>query len=132
MDKHTEHQGQLSLHDRVIVGIEHSVKENTIIFRLDKNQSLQFNGVLLFKSESYFIKGKGCISSSGLRIVFTTIREKSYLINEVNNRFRPDNTAKWGEEDEENWGIRSYKPLHFNLYCIDWDFDVVAAGCELY
>lgn len=113
------------LHDATIIELKHSIIERNLTMILDDGKVLSFLGLTIFRSESYFIKD--FISSDKLYICECEISHKSWLINQALSQLKPDGQKKWGDTDLKDFGIRKFDLIHINLYCVDWEFDIV---CE--
>lgn len=111
----------VKLHDAQIKKIEHLIDSPIIIFYLDKNKKIYFKNVVHFRSDNFFnLKN---LSSNNLYINYIEIKNDSWLIEEIKKQFKPNKEKKWGDND--TFFYRNHTLTHVNLYCNDWEFDVV-------
>jgi hypothetical protein len=111
------------LHDRKIISISHEVSSPVVKIFLNNDQIFRIAEVVIFRSESYL--NKGVISADGVYISGCSIQKESWLIKACIEREKPDGAKKWGDRDRPENMLRDNKLIHINLYCVDWEFDIV-------
>ena len=111
-------------HDVEIKKINHCIDKPNVILELGTGENIVFNGVLIFRSESYF--SNKVVSKRKLEIVEFKVIKDSWLIKEALSQFKPNNEKKWGDNDIKLFGLgRDIEPVHINIYCNDLEFDIV-------
>ena len=119
-----------ALHDAVITEIRHDVRHPRVTLLLGDGRRLECGKVVIFRSESYF--NRLALSVNTLYIGVATISRSTWLIDAALSQYKPDGAKKWGDDDIRNWGMLRTDPLvHINLYCNDWEFDVVCQEVNL-
>ena len=111
------------LHDEVIKSILPNLYNAELTINLLK-KSLIFYGVVLFRTESYF-NIKDSISSRELYISSVQMTDKSYLLDEVRSQNKINGEKKWGDNDLKYFNFRDDNLIHVNIYCVDWEFDII-------
>ncbi len=118
-----------AIHDAVIKEIVHSIEKPEITFVLCDGRILKFLGVVLFRSEAYF--HLETISADALYVSVCNVYSDSFLIQEVKKQYKADGAKKWGDNDQSRFKFRSKRLTHINMYCNDWEFDVICEEVSL-
>lgn len=84
---------------------------------------------MLFRSEAYF--HLETISADALYVSVCNVYSDSFLIQEVQNQYKADGKKKWGDNDQSRFTFRNDRLAHVNMYCIDWEFDVICGEISL-
>lgn len=115
------------VHDRPIRRVQQYLDSASVVFELDEDMQLVFTNVFCYRAESYLYPA--CtISADAVYIVNVTWKRNDRLVQEVVSSSKPDGTHKWSNSEAKHARPASDEILHVNLYCIDWEFDVVCTA----